>query len=133
VPFVYRRTLDVALVASLAAIVSLTLVPMDDPHKVRLVPLSDIADAFTPSLDASLLVGDLLNILLFVPLGAVLRLRRVPLGKTVLAALALSAAVELAQATVVSGRTTSVDDVLLNVLGAALGHLLASLVVPKTR
>jgi glycopeptide antibiotics resistance protein len=124
---------DLALLAALAAILSLTLVPMDDPHEVRLVPLSDIGDAFTPSLDTSLLVGDVLNVALFVPLGIALRLRQLPLGRAVLAALALSATVELAQATVVSGRTTSVDDLLLNTLGAAFGHVLASLLVPKGR
>jgi glycopeptide antibiotics resistance protein len=117
----------------LAAIVAVTLGPTDDPQEIRLVPLSDIGDAFTPSFDGSQLLGDVLNILLFVPLGAALRLRGLSLVSAVLAALALSAGVELAQAIVVSGRTTSVDDLLLNTLGAALGHVVPALLVQNLR
>jgi glycopeptide antibiotics resistance protein len=130
-----RRSLavNVALLASLSAILAVTLGPTDDPHDVRLVPLSDIGDAFTPSLDGSLLLEDVLNILLFVPLGAALGLRGVSLGKSVLTALALSSGVELAQAIIVTGRTTSVDDVLLNTLGVVVGHAVSALVVPILR
>jgi glycopeptide antibiotics resistance protein len=124
---------DLALLASLVAILAATLGPTDDPQDFRLVPLSDIGDALTPSLDVSLLVGDVLNILLFVPLGAALRLRGLSLRNSMFTALALSTGVELAQAIVVSGRTTSVDDLLLNTLGAVVGHALPALVVPNLR
>ena len=63
--------------------------------------------------------------MLFAPLGAVLRARGVELGQATARGLALSFAIELAQLGI-PGRTTSVDDVLLNTLGAVLGYLLAA-------
>ena len=89
------------------------------------MPLGEIVDALTPPFEL-LLAVTILNVLLFVPLGAALALRGVSVGRTVLAAVALSASVELAQLLVVSGRTTSVDDVLLNTAGAWLGHAVLS-------
>jgi glycopeptide antibiotics resistance protein len=122
-----RRTVrsaaaNVALVASVVAVLSLTLVPgYPADEDLELAPLGEIVDALTPPFEV-LLAVTVLNVLLFVPLGAALALRGVSVGRTVLAAIALSATVELAQLLVVSGRTTSVDDVLLNTAGAWLGH-----------
>ncbi len=116
----------VALLASVVAVLSLTLVPMDQADEdLELVPLSEIVDAVTPPFEL-LLVESVLNVLLFVPFGAALALRRLSLGRTVVAAVALSAAVELGQLLVVPGRTTSVDDLLLNTTGALVGHVLLS-------
>lgn len=120
-------TLDLALVASVAAILSLTLVPMDAAEQdVRLVPLRDIVEASTPPVDTKLLAETVLNVVLFLPFGAALGARGLSIGTTVLAAFVLSVAVELAQWLVVSGRTTSVDDLLQNTLGALLGHVILS-------
>jgi glycopeptide antibiotics resistance protein len=116
----------VALVASVLVVLALTLVPQDAAEAdVELVPLSEIVDALTPPFEL-LLVETVLNVLLFAPFGAVLAVRGVSVGRTVLAAAALSAAVELAQLLLVAGRTTSVDDVLLNTAGAWLGHAVLS-------
>jgi glycopeptide antibiotics resistance protein len=113
---------NVALVASVVAVLSLTLAPgYAADEDLELVPFGEIADALTPPFEP-LLAEVVLNVLLFVPLGAALALRKVSVGRTVLAAVALSATVELAQLLVVSGRTTSVDDVLLNTAGAWIGH-----------
>jgi glycopeptide antibiotics resistance protein len=113
---------NVALVASVVAVLSLTLAPGYAADKdLELVPLGEIVDALTPPFEP-LLAEVVLNVVLFVPFGAALALRRVSVGRTVLAAVALSATVELAQLLVVSGRTTSVDDVLLNTAGAWIGH-----------
>lgn len=64
------------------------------------------------------------NVVLFVPLGLLLTLsaQRVRLGMAF--ALVISAAAELAQL-VLPSRVTSVRDVLANVVGAAIGGLLA--------
>ena len=113
---------NVALVASVVAVLSLTLAPgYTGDEDLELAPLGEIVDALTPPFEP-LLAEIILNVLLFVPLGAALALRGVSVGRTVLAAVALSATIELAQLLVVSGRTTSVDDVLLNTAGAWMGH-----------
>jgi glycopeptide antibiotics resistance protein len=123
-------SLDVALIASVAAIVVLTLFPIDDPTDVQLVPLGDITDALTPPVEAERLLTEMANVLLFVPLGVVFALRGFRLGAAAGLGLALSAAVELTQLLVVSGRTTSVDDLLLNTLGVVLGHTLLARFLP---
>ena len=65
------------------------------------------------------------NVVLFAPLGAVLRARGAELGQATVRGLALSLAIELTQLGI-PGRTTSVDDVLLNTLGVVVGYLLAA-------
>jgi len=119
-------SLDVALVASVGAIFVLTLSPIVDEREIRLLPLSDILEALTPRIDGARLLTETANILLFAPLGAALGLRGYRAGTTAVIGLALSAAVEFTQLIFVSGRTTSVDDLLLNTLGAVLGHALLS-------
>ena len=100
------------LVACLLAIFAVTLVPAHGPRQLQLRP-----GEASP-------VGDVANLILFAPLGGVLFLRRWPVLQTVLAALLLSAGIELAQR-VIPGRTTSLDDVISNTLGGAAGWLLA--------
>jgi glycopeptide antibiotics resistance protein len=122
-------SLDVALVASVAAILVLTLFPIEDATDVQLVPLGDISDALTPPVEAERLLIETANVLLFVPVGVVLGLRGLRLGATAAVGLALSAGVELTQLLLVSGRTTSVDDLLLNTLGVVLGYAFLSRVL----
>jgi glycopeptide antibiotics resistance protein len=100
------------LAACLVAIAAMTLVPLHGPERLELRPGE--ADP----------IGDLANLLLFVPLGAVLRLRGWSGVRAAATACALSAGIELAQR-VIPGRTTSTDDVIFNTLGAVAGWLLA--------
>lgn len=116
---------NVALAAALAFILILTLTPTHAQHEVHLRPFHDVVAAFDPTLDVLRLFGVIGNIVLFAPLGAVLRFRGVALRRAAVLGLALSAAIEVTQLGV-PGRTTSVDDVLLNTLGAVLGYLLAA-------
>jgi VanZ like protein len=113
----------------MAAIFAFTLVPIAADNDVELVPLGDLVEAVSRS-DSGRLAGYVLesiaNVLLFMPFGAALAWRGIPLSKAIGYGLALSVGIELAQLLIVSGRTTSVDDVLLNTLGAALGHMLLS-------
>ena len=81
------------------------------------------------------LVDAVLNVLLFVPLGAGLQLAGVP-RRVALAVVTLTPAlIELLQATVIPGRFAGVQDVLFNASGGALGILIAgglhSLVAPS--
>jgi glycopeptide antibiotics resistance protein len=119
---------EVGLAASLATIITVTLFPTHGDHKLQLVPLGDIVVALTPPMDWSRLLESVFNILLFIPLGGALRTRGLSVRKTVLIASAISTSVELLQLFVVAGRTTSVDDVMLNAVGAAAGYELLPLV-----
>lgn len=67
----------------------------------------------------------ILNVLLFVPLGAGLALRGVPMRRAVLTGVAVSALVELLQLTLVAGRDPTIGDVVNNGAGTLLGALLA--------
>jgi glycopeptide antibiotics resistance protein len=109
----------------MAAIAVLTLAPVRRDNEVRLRPFSDIGEALLGP-DIGLQVGTAANVLLFLPFGAALRLRGYGIGTTAVLGLLVSAAVEGAQLLFISGRTTSVDDLLLNTTGAVLGNALAS-------
>jgi glycopeptide antibiotics resistance protein len=123
------RARNAALVASVVAILAFTLVPTAADNDVELFPFADLVDAIRDS-DAGALAEVVLegtaNVLLFIPFGAALAFRGVGLGRAACYGLALSLAVEAAQYVLISGRTAAVDDVLLNGLGAVLGHVLLS-------
>ena len=108
----------------MAAIALVTLLPVESGSDVRLRPFSEIREAFEP--DTGLLIGSIANVLLFVPFGAALRLSGLPMRATALIGLLTSGVVEGVQWVFISGRTTSTDDVLLNTLGALIGHALMS-------
>ena len=118
--------LDLALLASVAAIIAVTFLPTDGRIDVQLTPLREITAAFTPPLQRSDLLEVAGNMFLFAPLGAVLFFRGLPLHKAVFAGVVFAAGIEVTQL-LVPGRTTSVDDVVLNAMGVALGHSLATL------
>jgi len=69
-------------------------------------------------------VNALLNVLLFVPLGAGLALSGMRAKNAVLAMILFSAAIEVAQFTVVAGRDATLGDVIANSVGGALGFAL---------
>jgi glycopeptide antibiotics resistance protein len=109
----------------LLVIAVLTLRPHHASGKhIRLVPLSDIGAAFVHEKPSEILivVG---NVLAFAPFGALLRLQRLTLVRVALVGLGVSATIEVLQLAI-PGRTTSVDDVLLNVTGTVLGGWLAA-------
>ena len=114
-----------ALVLVLAAILVVTLQPVDTANDLELAPFAELVEGVV-DLDAGsvreAVVGALGNLLLFLPLGVVLALRGTSVARTAVMALVLSGSIELAQL-VVPGRTTSVDDVLFNVSGAVLGQV----------
>jgi glycopeptide antibiotics resistance protein len=118
-----RRAL--ALAAALLLIAVVTLSPRGGRTLVELMPLTDLSEAVGER-DLTLLLKSFANVLLFMPLGAALGLYDVSLRSALLASVALSGAIEVAQFVVVPGRTSSVDDVVLNTLGAILGYLLVS-------
>lgn len=96
--------------------------------KIEWIPFVDtirvLSDSSTPGFGAfANIVG---NVLMFLPLGLLLPLFWKYFGemhRTVLFGLGLSVSIELIQ--LVSGGVTSIDDVMLNTLGAALGYMCA--------
>jgi glycopeptide antibiotics resistance protein len=112
--------MNLALGAAFAAIVLVTIRPSGGDHEPRLRPLAEIRLALTPPFHRAWIAEIVGNVLLFVPLGAVLCLRNVRFVRSVGVALVISIAVELVQL-LLPGRTTAVDDVLCNTAGAALG------------
>lgn len=94
--------------------------------------LAQIAGAVPAVLPAAVQFGfteQLLNVLLFVPLGATiaLLLRRRAWPLAILVGVALSAAVEFAQRSI-AGRVPDLGDVLWNTVGAAIGVIVVTLV-----
>ena len=125
-----RLPLGIALSCSVAAIFALTLVPTPGVNERQLVPIVHIIGGLRSPTDTDELLNVVGNTLLFLSLGAALCLLGFRVRTTVLIAFSLSALVEITQL-FVSGRTTSVDDVLLNTLGALLGRALLSRWAPR--
>jgi hypothetical protein len=120
-PGAWRRSLaEVGMVVGTAPWVWMILTPRPAARQVSLVPLRDLLADPDP-----VQIGG--NLLVFLALGAFAPLRWPALaGPARLFALgaAGSAVVEILQYALDLGRVSSVDDVLLNAAGAALGGLL---------
>jgi glycopeptide antibiotics resistance protein len=121
------------LLTSVAFIAALTLTPLRGDGVIEVSELGDVLEALSES-NTRLFLGFVLeaaaNILLFVPLGAALSLREWSIGKAACSGLVLSAAVEGTQWLLIPGRTTSLDDVALNTIGALVGHALLTRLMP---
>lgn len=104
------------LIVALGAVLWLTLEPLPaQSEATRLSPWTCLLCGTQGSADF------LLNIALFVPLGAALAWMGMGRLKVLAAGAALSVAIELAQATLVAGRDPAVGDVVANSLGALAG------------
>jgi hypothetical protein len=68
-------------------------------------------------------VDAVLNVLLFVPFGTGLGLRRMRFVAVIVFIISMTAFVELLQLTVIEGRSATLGDLLANTLGGALGYL----------
>jgi hypothetical protein len=67
-------------------------------------------------------VDSVLNVLLFIPLGFGLGLRRTALGRALLLVLCATTLVEGLQLTVITGRSATLGDLLTNTLGGSFGY-----------
>jgi glycopeptide antibiotics resistance protein len=130
-------TRNLFLLASVALIAVVTLTPIRGDDVIdgvfEVSELGDVLEALSES-DTRFLLGFALeaaaNILLFVPFGAALGLRGLSVGKAVWYGFLLSVAVEGTQWLLIPGRTTSLDDVVLNTFGALVGHVLLTRLKP---
>ena len=78
-------------------------------------------------------VDILLNTLLFVPLGVALNLSGLSPRRAVLICFALSLSIETAQAFIVSGRDSTLSDVLTNTSGGAIGFWAPTWLAPSRK
>lgn len=123
------------LAASTIGILAVTLTPTEGIHLgVNLVPLAGTREVLRISGDPAVAARIVaLNVALFVPLGgsvALLLPERRLLGAAVVGA-SLSILVETGQLVLPVTRSTDVDDVLLNTLGAVLGAAATGVLVRR--
>jgi hypothetical protein len=116
-----RLVASILAVAGLVFILVVTLIP---------IPGEAPASATTPLL--CLICGEhgsvdvALNVLLFVPFGFGLRLSGVTTRRVIVASVLLTLLIEFLQYTFVTGRDSSLSDVLTNTLGGAAGAAMAA-------
>ena len=123
-----RLPLAVALVASLAAILFLTMGSVTGPNALQLTPI--VGMGLREVLHGHLPTNAIGNIVLFTPLGATLCLLGLRRRTVVVAGLCFSTSIEIVQL-VIPGRTTSINDVLLNTLSTFLGFVLVARWAPR--
>lgn len=125
---------------SVMAILFITLYPEDigpaGEQNVHLIPFQSMAEMIANAEGPGVLLRNIgLNILLFMPFGFLFGARRTVrskiLLKATLAGLLLSLGVEAVQYFL--GRTTDVDDVILNTFGALIGCLVWKMVDRRKR
>lgn len=108
------------LILALGAILRLTLKPLPaQAEAAQLTPWTCVFCGTQGTADV------LLNIALFVPLGAALAWLGIGRVGVLLTGFALSLAIELSQATLVAGRDPALGDLLANSVGALVGASLA--------
>lgn len=124
---------EAGIVAGTLPWVWMILTPAYGERAVSAVPLRDLAATLTSTpMDALVQVGA--NLVVFVPLGFLLPLRwpgfaGVP--RMALVGAMVSGLLETAQYALDMGRVSSVDDVLMNTAGAAVGAFLARVHVAR--
>lgn len=120
----WRSVAEVGMVAGTLPWVWMILTPTDAPRRVHLTPFRDLAVQVTDPATAVVQIGG--NLLVFATLGLFAPVRWPALASP-WRVFALGAAgsilVELAQYAFDLGRVSSVDDVLVNAMGATLASL----------
>ena len=114
---------EVGAVVGSIPLLFLGLTPRDGTAAVQLVPFVDLADLAeaAPRVIVEQLVG---NLLILAAAGFFLPIRfRLGLGRIAVGAAMACIAIETIQYTFVGGRVVSVDDAMLNTLGAVLAAL----------
>jgi hypothetical protein len=119
--------LDVGVVLAVLPVLYLVAVPIYglDRSMSSLAPGAEMSKVFQGGTSGMSAVAQVAgNLILFLPLGALvpLRVRRLcSVAKVLLAAMLLSVAVETAQWVLQVGRVSATDDVILNTVGAVVG------------
>ncbi|MFB8006831.1 VanZ family protein [Nocardia sp. NPDC056000] len=122
-----RNTLaEAGILIGTAPWIWMILTPTGGRREVALVPIRDLVETLTGDPEQAVVqVGA--NLIVFLPLGLLLPLRLPRFAgvlRMFLVGAALSALLEIAQYAFDLGRVSSVDDVLMNATGAAIGAAL---------
>jgi glycopeptide antibiotics resistance protein len=124
----------VAVVFAALALAAFTLVPGHGRRTTNFVPLHSILRELHSANAVVVFLNIAGNVLVMMPLGIALVLATRWSVRTLTAiGLAVSVVIEALQWTVVAGRATDIDDVLLNTAGMALGALLGVAVLGARR
>lgn len=124
----WRSVAEVGMVVGTLPWVWMILTPLDAPRQVHLIPLRDLYLQVTTTSPTFVAVQAGGNLLVFAALGFFAPIRFPTLagvGRLLALGAAGSIVVETLQFVLDIGRVTSVDDVLINAVGAALAGLLS--------
>lgn len=129
-----RMILKILFALNIIAILLVTVFPMSYglaiPRVINLVPLVGMYDLMFNSVDISVPIRNLgLNILLFVPFGFFLSLKKPSLQKklilnVIIKGFLLSLFIEVVQYAFPMGRSADIDDLILNTVGTFLGYII---------
>lgn len=124
--YAFKSTvIDLLLILNVLGILMVTLLSgtWGRPSTLQLVPFESIKNVILNSFRIMELVNLLLNIILFIPLGFLLywRLNPKKILVVTMSGLIFSVLIELTQYILPVARITSIDDILLNTLGTAIG------------
>jgi glycopeptide antibiotics resistance protein len=129
---------DLAVPLSILLIIAFTLGPVSATqieYPTNIIPFADIIGRMEGPVPQWIDMVDIVgNIVLFVPFGVALAWRW-PNGRlrwVVLAAVALSGAIEATQALTDAGRSASTTDIVTNTIGSVVGYLAAGGGYPST-
>ncbi|WP_018922658.1 VanZ family protein [Salsuginibacillus kocurii] len=128
----FESSIDSLLILSIIGILIVTLTPTATSGRtLQLVPILTSWDLLYQASHYTTPIRQLVfNVLLFIPFGVFffLKLRSISrvIVKTSLVAMFFSVLIETMQYILAIGRTTNIDDVILNTLGAFLGAVIGS-------
>ena len=125
-----RVILNILFFLSVIGILLVTLLPqiIGAPRVLNLVPFVGMYNILFHSVEITVPIRNLgFNILLFVPFGLFLSIKKSYLRKTlknvVISGLLFSIMIEILQYAFPMGRSADVDDVILNTIGTLLGYI----------
>jgi glycopeptide antibiotics resistance protein len=129
---------DIFLLLSIIGVILVTLLP-GSLKSIQLIPLVSIWDVLMNSVDYTVPIRILgFNIILFIPFGLFFALRMSiafnssnVILKTALVGMLFSLTVEILQLVLPIGRTSNIDDIILNTIGALTGGLVGTFINKK--
>ncbi|CAM3419470.1 VanZ family protein [Nosocomiicoccus ampullae] len=126
----YKKLRDfvlfVGMMMSVIGILLITLMPTNiEGHTLNVAPFQSMKELYYYGTDEAIINNIGMNIVLFIPLGFFIYLITEKDFLTSILGCLLSISIETLQYILPLGRTTNIDDVILNVVGTLIGILIA--------
>lgn len=119
-------TVFVGIMMSVIGILLITMMPTSlQGHTINVVPFQSMRELFYYGTDEAIFNNLVMNIVLFVPFGFFVYLMTKKEWLTSMFGCLFSISIETIQYILPIGRTTNIDDVILNVTGTLVGIILA--------